>query len=307
MKWNRHLIPAMALAAALIACVHDYCSPREMVVDFVALKPAKNATVFAAYSADGKIDDYVITYLKALKEVSPNIVYVTDNPITKLQALKLKPYVTHLEARRHEEYDWGSYKRGVRWLKSQGYPASRQDAHGQTPYLILANDSTLLVADKIPLPKTDDPADFYGITSSFDLQYHLQSYFLIFTPKVYTHPAFADYLEKVRRQQTGLLVAFLYEVPFTKAMQDLGFTAKILLDEEGLKEFELNDKNCYPLSLITRFHDPFLKMRVWTERLNVQESRKLLIAWLKKNAYQSYKDLRRHLRHIGSPYAQDFQ
>ena len=104
--------PAARSAASAPADVEQTLSP---------LAAGKNCAVFAAYSADGTVSDYVIDYLRALKEIAPNIVYVTDNPIPESEIAKLRPYVNHLIARRHGEYDWGSYKRGFAWLKRQNW------------------------------------------------------------------------------------------------------------------------------------------------------------------------------------------
>ncbi len=66
--------PAARSAASAPADVEQTLSP---------LAAGKNCAVFAAYSADGTVSDYVIDYLRALKEIAPNIVYVTDNPHTR--------------------------------------------------------------------------------------------------------------------------------------------------------------------------------------------------------------------------------
>lgn len=224
--------------------------------------------MFAAYSADGTVSDYVIDYLRALKEIAPNIVYVTDNPIPESEIAKLRPYVNHLIARRHGEYDWGSYKRGFAWLKRQNALPSRPAAasgippraaivpapasdtaaaaslsssapvphiasapqlpssvqagstapQATAPLLILANDSSLLVAPSLrPVLQASQTAgaDIFGITANADGIYHLQSYFLIIAPQVYNTSEFAAYLNAVRPEKDGLTVAARYEVPFT--------------------------------------------------------------------------------------------
>ena len=274
---------------------------KEITADYATFNPHQAVTVFAAYSSDGTVSDYVINYLKAIKEITPNIVYITDNPMKPSEAKKLKPYVTHLEAKRHGEYDWGSYKRGFNWLKTQHFLDSASEL------LIFANDSTLLVEKsfKPVINKFSSDADFYGITANQDGTYHIQSYFLAFRPQVYTHPAFADYLNNVTQQKDGLTVAYRYEVPFTLYLRGLGFTSQTYIPYEELSFLPLNDKNCYPLTLLSKYHLPLLKMRTFTNRLNVQESRRLVFQWLKNNAPQAYKDLVKHLEHIKSPYLKD--
>lgn len=274
-----------------------YTYPTTQNKDIAPFIKGKNTTIFAAYSADGNIPHYIITYLKALKAVTPNIIYVTDNKLSPKAVRKLSPYITHIEAAKHGEYDWGSYKRGFRWLKNNGYL-------DKTANLILANDSVLLVAPTLKpiFAEMSNKADFWGITANQDYTYHLQSYFLTLTPKVFTHPEFAQYLESVTKQPDGLTVAVRYEVPFTKHFENLGFTHAAFIPYDTLSDLELNDKNCYPLTMLSKHHAPFLKMRTFTNRLNVQEPRRLVFEWLKKNNLTAYYDLIKHLTQIKSPY-----
>ena len=323
--------PAARSAASAPADVEQTLSP---------LAAGKNCAVFAAYSADGTVSDYVIDYLRALKEIAPNIVYVTDNPIPESEIAKLRPYVNHLIARRHGEYDWGSYKRGFAWLKRQNALPSRPAAASgipprtaivpapasdtaaaaslsssapvphtaSAPLLILANDSSLLVAPSLrPVLQASQTAgaDIFGITANADGIYHLQSYFLIIAPQVYNTSEFAAYLNAVRPEKDGLTVAARYEVPFTAYFAGLGFTSAAYIPYEKLSWLPLNDKNCYPLTLLGKYHAPFLKMRTFTSRLNVQEPRRLVFAWLKKHVPGAYARLLQHLQKINSPYLKE--
>lgn len=339
-------------------------APADVEQTLFPLAAGKNCAVFAAYSADGTVSDYVIDYLRALKEIAPNIVYVTDNPIPESEIAKLRPYVNHLIARRHGEYDWGSYKRGFAWLKRQNAltpqpaptpaaaspapataaaslsssaPAPHTAAASQptasvpdasntpasssapsatsspassisAPLLILANDSSLLVAPSLrPVLQAFQTAgaDIFGITANADGIYHLQSYFLIIAPQVYNTSEFAAYLNAVRPEKDGLAVAARYEVPFTAYFADLGFTSAAYIPYEKLSWLPLNDKNCYPLTLLGKYHAPFLKMRTFTSRLNVQEPRRLVFAWLKKHVPGAYARLLQHLQKINSPYLKE--
>lgn len=327
-------------------------APADVEQTLSPLAAGKNCAVFAAYSADGTVSDYVIDYLRALKEIAPNIVYVTDNPIPESEIAKLRPYVNHLIARRHGEYDWGSYKRGFAWLKRQNAltpqpaptPAAASSApvphtasapqptasipnasntpaslsssvqagstapQATAPLLILANDSSLLVAPSLrPVLQAFQTAgaDIFGITANADGIYHLQSYFLIIAPQVYNTSEFAAYLNAVRPEKDGLAVAARYEVPFTAYFAGLGFTSAAYIPYEKLSWLPLNDKNCYPLTLLGKYHAPFLKMRTFTSRLNVQEPRRLVFTWLKKHVPDAYARLLQHLQKINSPYLKE--
>ena len=174
----------------------------------------------------------------------------------------------------------------------------------KTNLLIFANDSSLLVVPSLKpvIASIPSDVDVYGITANQDGTYHLQSYFLVFTPNVYQHPSFITYLNNVKKEADGLTVAYRYEVPFTQYLESLGFKTATYIPYNELSALPLNDKNCYPLTMLSKYHAPFLKMRTFTNRLNVQEPRRLVFQWLKKNAPQSYQDLINHLNHIKSPY-----
>ena len=280
--------------------VHYLCTPVDIKKDFSPFQEQKNTAVFAAYSQDGTISDYVISYLKALKEIAPNIIYITDNPLKRSEVKKLSPYIIRLEAAHHGEYDWGSYKRGFNWLKENNHLQ-------KTNKLILANDSALLVAESLKpiLNAMPENTDLYGITANQDGTYHLQSYFLILGKALFNHPLFDEYLNTVRAQKDGLTVAYRYEVPFTQFVTDLGYKTAAYIPYDQLKHLPLNDKNCYPLTMLSKYHTPFLKMRTFTNRLNVQEPRRLVFNWLKKNNPKAYSELISHLKHINSPYLKE--
>ncbi len=301
---KKRIVILLCMVLALIGIFMDYSTPRNVNVSLAPLKVNKNTTIFAAYSDDGVISDYVTSYLRRLKEISPNIIYVTDNPISKKEIRKLKPYVNHVIAYKHGEYDWGSYKRGFEFLKKN----VAIDKNANSPFVILANDSTLAVSQSFkPILKDmmKKDVDFYGITANKDGMYHIQSYFMVFSPKVYGSDEFSKYLNGVKKQNDGMAVAYTYEVPFTKYLEELGFKHATYIDYESLSYLELNDKHCYPLTMLSKHNLPLLKMRTFTNRLIVKEPRRLVFNWLKKNSHKSYKELLRHLKKIKSPYLEE--
>ena len=72
----------------------------------------RRAAVFAHYDKDRIIDDYVIYYLKSLKEIFDNIVFVSCLEIPKEEIAKLDGIADYVICENHNEYDFGSYKRG---------------------------------------------------------------------------------------------------------------------------------------------------------------------------------------------------
>lgn len=302
MKYSMKFIASIVVCLFIVIGLSIWVNTQRLVdikKDIAPLDATQNTAIFAAFNSEGTVPDYVVDYLKALKEITPNIIYITDNPIKKGEIKKLTPYVNHLEAVRHGEYDWGSYKRGIDWFVENSPSFANK--------LILANDSVLLVRKSLKpvLQAMPDEVDFYGLTANTDGTYHIQSYFMIFNPEVYALPQFKSYFDNVQSQPDGLTVAYRYEVPFTQFLEGLGFKSATYIPYEELAYLPLNDKNCYPLTLLSKFNLPLLKMRTFTNRLNVQEPRRLVFQWLKKNAPATYDRLIEHLESIHSPYLKD--
>ncbi len=182
-------------------------------------KKYKRIAVFASYSGDGTIADYVVYYLKELKKVCDAIVFVADNPIIPAEAEKIKDIVIYAQFERHNEYDFGSYKRGYMWLKKQGLLKCCDE-------LLICNDSCYGpvypfkdVFDK--MAKKD--CDFWGMLSNTEIQYHLQSYFLNFKCNVFNSDCFDKFMTDIHRQESVQQVFLQYETKLTQILNDAGF------------------------------------------------------------------------------------
>lgn len=179
----------------------------------------KRIAVFASYSSDGTIADYVVYYLKELKKVCDSIVFIADNPIFPTEIEKIKDIVIYAQFERHNEYDFGSYKRGYMWLKEQGL-LKRCDE------LLICNDSCY--GPVYPLKDIFDKmakkdCDFWGVLSNTEIQYHLQSYFLNFKQNVFNSDCFDNFMTNIQRQDSVQQVILQYETKLTQILNDAGF------------------------------------------------------------------------------------
>jgi len=99
--------------------------------------------LFAGYDPDGRIDDYVLVYLKDLAKHA-DVFYLADCEMAKSELSKLDGIVKGAWAMRHGAYDFGSYSALARDLVGW-------DALSEYDELIFANDSCYLVQ---PLDET---------------------------------------------------------------------------------------------------------------------------------------------------------
>jgi len=250
----------------------------------------KRCAVFAGYNKSSVIAPYVITYLKGLNEIAPNcVVYIADSPLLPDEEKKLKNLVIHTEHKRHNEYDWGSYKRGFNWLKAHGYLQKIDE-------LVFANDSTYAPLGGSFKPmftkmKARPDLDFWGDLQNTPFSRHIQSYFMVFRSPVIRSKSFASFLNRVKHQPYQSFYITEYETKLTPFLENLGYTWDSYMPYKELEHLELSDKNSYPLTLIKEYNHQFLKRRTFTTNLQIMEDRAALLRYLAKTYPARYADI----------------
>ena len=198
------------------------------------VKKVKRLAIFASFSDNGKISEYVLFYLKCLSRVCDGIIFVADNPLYLKEADKLKKFTVCVLSARHGEYDFGSYKRGYNFALDHKLLDSAEQ-------IIFCNDSCcgpIYPFETMFNCMNTRKVDFWGICANDDYRYHLQSYFLVFNKKVFLSQAFKEFLSSVKKEETRTNVILNYEVRFTSVLQNAGFTC------ESYIPFDLNLLEC---------------------------------------------------------------
>ena len=245
--------------------------------------------VFAGYNKNGTIEPYVITYLKELNKVTDGIVYITDSSLNPEELKKLKGInIIHNEHKRHNEYDWGSYKRGFNFLKNNKYLEKADE-------LIFANDSCYAPLSSFkPMFKTmhqRSELDFWGDLQSTKYKTHIQSYFMVFRQRVIKSKSFQSLLNSVTHHDESSYYILKYELEATQLLQNLGYKWDTYMPYNKLSHLDRPEKNSYPLTLIKDFNHQFLKRRTFTEHLEILESIPDLLYYLKQNHPRTYNDV----------------
>ncbi|MDY6407164.1 MAG: rhamnan synthesis F family protein, partial [Pseudomonadota bacterium] len=244
----------VALSAWDIPVPYEYTNPT--IPDKI-----NRIAVFASYSNDGRIADYVIKYLKELKKTNTDIVFISDSPIFPEEVNKIEKLVLYALFERHGEYDFGSYKRGLNYILAHRLLTDNTE-------LILCNDSVygpFYPLSDIFYKMNAKKVDFWGMTDSFQIQYHLQSYFLYFKNSKLIKYALLPYLNRVKKETKKRDIVYKYEVPLAKYLHDRGYKIAaynpIALNPcpRGRK---VNQTISCPLELIEYHHFPFLKRSI---------------------------------------------
>ncbi len=158
----------------------------------------KRLVIFAGYDKDNIVDDYVVYYIKELKKIA-DIIYVSDCNMLDSELEKISGYCIHIINGRHEEYDFGSYKRGYLYAKEN-------DILKNYNYLILCNDSVygpfFNLQDIVENMENKD-TDVWGMFKFLKcegFEEHLQSYFVSMNQKVFLSNWYKDFICSIKKE-----------------------------------------------------------------------------------------------------------
>ncbi len=219
------------------------CDVKESICKKFSVCVCKNKrlAVYAAFKKNGKIDEADVFYLKELKKVCDNIIYVADCDLCLKDLAKIEEYVCFVLAKHHGEYDFGSYKRGFQIAKDNKLLEGVEE-------LVFCNDSCYApfssfeqMFDKMSRLNND----FWGITENVEFSRHIQSYFLVFRSQVFDSKVFNEFICSISAKKTVFEVIQNYEIGLSNLLFDSGFRggAYIPYPESGV----------YPLTIIKGF------------------------------------------------------
>ena len=148
----------------------------------------KKVALLAHWDPQGQLDPYVVHYLRHLKELGWYTVLASASPPDL--ALHESPEVDALVHRSCKGYDFTSWKAAL----------ERMPSLLNARELVLTNDSIFApVGSLAPVHAVMDAVacDFWGMVESHEVQPHLQSYYMVFRPKVLEHKAFKVFWDGV--------------------------------------------------------------------------------------------------------------
>lgn len=220
----------------------------------------KRVIVFAHYDKNNTIEDFVVYYLKELKKLAQDIIFVSDSTISELELNKISNLTTKNIIGHHGEYDFGSYKKGYQYLKNN-------NLLNQYDELIFVNDSCyapLFPFDNMFNKMEEKNCDFWGATKNLCTKKHkerehVQSYFLVFKSQVFKNQIFDDFMNSIQKEENKNLIIEKYEIGLSQYLKNNGFIGDCFC--EISKKFNNMQIKGYK-KLILKDKIPFLKRSI---------------------------------------------
>ena len=176
----------------------------------------KNLFLVAGYDKDGIIDDALSHYVKQLSK-NGDVILCMDSTCKKSETNKLKPYVIHVIATRHGEYDFGSYKRFFQY-------ACEKDILQNYDCLYLVNDSVFgpvydisKLLNRIESLKTDAVG---AVVSKHRTHVFMESWFVRLDKKIFASKWFYDFMNSVQKERGKADVTIKYEHGLTNLIRN---------------------------------------------------------------------------------------
>ncbi len=196
----------------------------------------KRIAILAHFDKQDIIDDYVLFYINELKKVCSDVIFVSCCDLSSAELEKLD---CHKIAEKHNEYDFGSYKRGFLYAKENSLLENCDE-------LLFTNDSCygpFKPLEKIFSSMENKTCDFWGMTKNkyaFKIIKnrtkdcyipHVQSYFFVLKQNVFNSKVFDDFITSVKNENNKNAVIEKYEIGLTTTLEKAGFVSDFAIKD----------------------------------------------------------------------------
>lgn len=246
--------------------------------------------VFVHWDGAGDVRPHVLHQVQAFCEAGISVVFVTNSAMLRPEPMaKLQAICAAIMIRQNVGYDFGAWREGLARLA-----LPRPD----TEMVIIANDSVYGPVRPLAdvLSHIDfSTADVWGCTDTWQHRYHLQSYFMAFSPAVLRSPVWQAFWQGVRPTWSKNWLIRLYEVGLTQSLLKAGFNCQAIWPYQTLVE----DIDC---DMLIDYAEGGPNLADAAVRARQLQARRLRAAAVEHVALNPTSDLWRQLLRGGYPF-----
>jgi rhamnosyltransferase len=214
----------------------------------------------------------VIHYLKQLS-VYCDIVFISTAQGMQADELeKIRPFCREAVIKENYGYDFGAWKTGM--IISEPF-------NDEYSGLLLCNDSVfgpIGSFNKFFSMIKNTNADICSMTDNFQIAYHLQSFFIYYSKKAYTHKVFRDFFGDFKIYEDKQTLIEENEVKFSQRLQKTGLKIEVFCSASDFNSY-VNITHYYWKELIQKKSYPFIKKELLRDnpmRLDISDWRDVL-------------------------------
>jgi lipopolysaccharide biosynthesis protein len=300
-----------ALESSLISS--DQLVIREVMGKAVPIADGQGLCLFSHFDPDGRVDDWVVYYLQQLHKLGLETVFVTTSEaITDQELDRVSDVCTRMIVRKNRSLDFGSWKVGLDRVTKD---------LSQYPRIVLANDSVYGPFFDLAVVFQEMESHglgLWGITDTYAIQHHLQSYFLVFSRDLVSSKVFQEFWSNFRFYQDKDRIIHEYEIGLTEHMRQSGYRIGSWIDAAQVREDLLAQPETVQYRDYLEQGAANLTLFLWDYLIESCRMPFLKTELLKKNRYQSsaisrweeivrgrggpdLDQIRRHALRVGNP------
>jgi len=180
----------------------------------------RRVAIFAHYDSQNLVKRYILRHLSALREVCDEIHFASTAQLPDTELAKLDGLVTSHRLCENTGYDFGMWAQMIGGL-----------GLGPWDELVLTNSSVF--GPLVPLAGSFErmrgvDCDFWGMTDSLELEYHIQSFFLVLRSSILRSGQVERFFASVLPYRHKWQVIRSYELGLTHFLLDLGFKPAVV-------------------------------------------------------------------------------
>lgn len=205
------------------------------------MRRPKRLALYAHFNEDDSIKPYVIYILKSLYLNTEEIWFISNSTLNKSSHEQLKSYCKNIYLRENTGLDFGMWKHVMHDIDCQAWDE-----------ILLINSSIYGPINPIEpiFAEIDNTSgDIIGLTDSRELDYHLQSYFLLFRSSVFRSDYWLQFWDSILPFTDKKQIIRSYEIGLSKWFLQHGFILKSLFPINKILFGRLQIKSTYYLSL----------------------------------------------------------
>ncbi|MBS1603554.1 MAG: glycosyltransferase [Bacteroidetes bacterium] len=220
----------------------------------------KKLCLFASFSFTGQVNDYVFYYLEQIRKAGYEIFFISTRSLTDECIHQLAKSCQMVIERQNEGLDFASWQTALKLI----------DYGKDCEAILLANDSVFGPFHSLSaiISSVEKRFDVCGMTDSYEVDYHIQSYFLHFNKKVISSAVWRDFWQAIDSKLAKTDIINEYEVGLSTRLIKAGFKvgayAPIDLVSRSVSDPSrfVNSSIAYWRELIEKFQFPFLKREI---------------------------------------------
>lgn len=179
----------------------------------------RRVAIFAHYDPQSSIKRYILHHLKALREVCDEIHFVSTSQLGETELAKLTGLVDSQRVCENSGYDFKMWADVIRSLDLRSWDE-----------LVLTNSSVF--GPVTPLSQAfkrmeSVACDFWGMTDSLEIEYHIQSFFLVMRKSMLASGVVEQFFTSVLPYRHKQQVIRSYELGLTHFFLDQGFVPAV--------------------------------------------------------------------------------